>query len=319
MLEWIAAVTGARRARRGAQLQSLWGGYGELFRVELDGGVAPTAVVKWVRPPAAAQATISDARKRRSYDVEATFYRDFAARCDDSCRVARLYGSRSVGGEWLFVLEDLDAAGFAIRHDDADATGLDACLSWLASFHARFLDAPANELWPTGTYWHLATRTDELSAISDPALRTLAPWLDARLTEARYQTILHGDPKEANFCFSEHGRRVAAVDFQYTGRGCAMKDVAYLLYGRSDEPADGIAHDHLDTYFRELRGAVERGPIAERVDLAAVEQEGRALYPLARLDFCRFLAGWRPARWQRDQRGQAYVRRQLERLGQNSK
>ena len=74
MLDWIAGVTGARGARRGRQLQSLWSGYGELFRVELDGGVAQTAVVKWVRPPAHAHATVSDIRKRRSYDVEAAFY-----------------------------------------------------------------------------------------------------------------------------------------------------------------------------------------------------------------------------------------------------
>ena len=81
---------------------------------------------------------------------------------------------------------------------------------------------------------------------------------------------------------------MAAVDFQYAGRGCAMKDVAYLLHGRSDEPADGIAHDHLDTYFRHLRAA-ERD---ERIDIAAVEAEWRPLYPVARLDFARFLAGW---------------------------
>ena len=41
--------------------------------------------------------------------------------------------------------------------------------------------------------------------IADAALRNIAPVLDARLSGARYQTILHGDPKEANFCFSEDG------------------------------------------------------------------------------------------------------------------
>lgn len=305
MLDWIAEVTGSRRARRSLKLQSLWGGYGELFRVELEGGVASTAIVKWVRPPVAAHATVSDTRKRRSYEVEAAFYRDFAVRCDDTCRVARLYGARTVGTESMFVLEDLDAAGFPLRLADADATSLEACLSWLAAFHARFLDAAPTGLWPTGTYWHLATRTDELTAITDPDLRLSAPALEARLAAARFQTILHGDPKEANFCFTKTGSRVAAVDFQYAGRGCAMKDVAYLLYGRSDEPADGIAYDHLDTYFRALRAA------QPALDLDALEAEWRALYPIARLDFCRFLAGWRPARWHHDRRGQDYVRRAL--------
>jgi Ser/Thr protein kinase RdoA (MazF antagonist) len=224
--------------------------------------------------------------------------------------VARLYGSRVDGDERLFVLEDLDAAGFAARHDEAGVPALGACLAWLASFHARFLDDAGEGLWPTGTYWHLATRADELPSIDDVALRDLAPWLDARLAAARYQTVVHGDPKEANFCFTADGRRVAAVDFQYAGRGCAMKDVAYLLYGRQDERGDGVAH--LDTYFRALRVAIVQR--TDRVDVAALEAEWRSLYPIARLDFCRFLAGWRPSAWQRDPRGQQYVRRELARL-----
>lgn len=314
MLAWIAEVTNARRARRGARIQSLWGGYGELFRVELDGGVAPTAVVKWVRPPAHAGASISDARKRRSYEVEAAFYRQLAARCDDTCRVARLYGARRLDdGESVFVLEDLDAAGFALRHADADAAALEGCLAWLASFHARFLGVDPDGLWATGTYWHLATRTDELSAITDGSLRAVAAVVDERLAAARFQTVLHGDPKDANFCFRRDGRAVAAVDFQYAGRGCAMKDVAYLLYGRADEPPDGIARDHLDTYFRHLRAALAQRP--GPVDRAAVEAEWRSLYPLARLDFCRFLAGWRPSHWAHDQRGQRFVRAHVSRLG----
>jgi hypothetical protein len=273
LLDWIATATGARAARRTEHIQTLWGGYGEIIRVELDGGVAPTAIVKRVQPPAHARDTVSDRRKRRSYDVEAAFYRDLAPRCDDTCRVARLYASRVTEEGWLLVLEDLDAAGYPERRDDATGAALDACLRWLASFHARFMGEPCAQL---GTYWHLATRLEELPAIADVALRAAAPALDARLFAARFQTILHGDPKEANFCFTRDGRAVAAVDFQYTGSGCGMKDIAYLLHGHRDVP------DHLDTYFRSLGAAPE------------IEAEWRALYPIAVRDFQRFLAGWRP-------------------------
>ena len=278
MLDWIAKVTNARRVQRLARLQTLWGGYGEVFRIELDHGVAPTAVVKRVAPPTGARGSTSDARKRRSYDVEHTFYRQFAPRCDDSCRVARMYGSRIEHGEWWFVLEDLDAAGFSERHDPARGVALDACLAWLAAFHARFVGERGEGLWPQGTYWHLATRLDELAAITDEKIRATAHDLDAQLAGARFQTILHGDPKEANFCFTRDGRSVAAVDFQYTGRGCAMKDVAYLLHGHADS--------HVETYFRHLRPLLPR-------DAEAIEQEWRALFPIAQLDFKRFLAGWR--------------------------
>jgi hypothetical protein len=57
-----------------------------------------------------------------------------------------------------------------------------------------------------------------------------------------------------------------------------MKDVAYLLHGHADS--------HLDTYFRQLRRA---GPC----NVDAIEEEWRALYPIAQRDFRRFLAGWR--------------------------
>lgn len=280
MLDWIAEVTGARSARRLARIQSLWDGYGELLRVALDGGVAPTAVVKRVAPPASESGTASDARKRRSYEVEARFYRCFAARCDDTCRVARLYGSRSEAGELWLVLEDLDAAGFVERHDPVGDHALDACLGWLAAFHARFLGDPCDELWPEGTYWHLATRLDELGTTQDRELRARAHELDAQLQSARYQTLLHGDAKEANFCFTHDARAVAAIDFQYAGRGCAMKDVAYLLHGYPDA--------HVDTYFRALRAA-----LGARADADAIEREWRELFPIAQLDFRRFLAGWR--------------------------
>jgi aminoglycoside phosphotransferase (APT) family kinase protein len=261
-------------------VQTLWDGYGEVFRVELDRGVAPTAIVKRVAPPANARGTTSDARKRRSYDVEETFYRSFAPRCDASSRVAQLYASRIEEGEWWFVLEDLDAAGYCERRDPAHGVALDACLAWLAAFHARFLDEAGEGLWPQGTYWHLATRLDELASIDDEAIRATARDLDAQLASARFQTILHGDPKEANFCFTRDGRSVAAVDFQYAGRGCAMKDVAYLLHGHADS--------HVGTYFRHLRAALRGRP-----EVDAIEREWRALFPIAQRDFKRFLAGWR--------------------------
>ena len=51
-LLWIAEATGAEEVRRGARIQSLWSGYGEIFRVHLTGADVPTAVVKSVKPPA---------------------------------------------------------------------------------------------------------------------------------------------------------------------------------------------------------------------------------------------------------------------------
>jgi hypothetical protein len=283
-LAWIAEATGARAARRGARIQSLWAGCGELFRVHLDGGPCATAVVKWARPPTASD-DVGDARKRRSYEVETAWYQGPAARCGEGCRVARLLGGRAEAGEWILVLEDLDAAGFGARRRHIEGRALDACIRWLAIFHARFLGASPEGLWPTGTYWHLATRREELEALGDPALVESARRLDAQLEGCAFKTLVHGDAKEANFCFDATGAAVAAVDFQYVGGGCGVRDLAYLLHGRDGAPAGSI-----DAYFAYLREALSRS--SPDVDAGALEAEWRALYPVAKADFERFLAGW---------------------------
>jgi hypothetical protein len=303
-LDWIATALGARSAHYRERIQPLWGGCGELFRIDLDG--ERTAIVKWATPPKTPESDVSTTRKLRSFAVEAAFYQLVAPRCDADSRVSALLASRSTAGETVLVLEDLDAAGFDRRVDEASGAALDTALAWLASFHARFLGEHFAELWPIGTYWQLDTRRDELPAIDDVELRDAAPAIAERLVAARFQTLVHGDPKEANFCFTRAYDAVAAVDFQYTGRACAMTDVAYLLYGRSDEPTDGIDSRRLDTYFRNLRRALGVG-----FDADALETEWRALYPIARLDFCRFLAGWRPSLWRADRRGQRFVRTML--------
>jgi len=291
-LQFVAQATGAESARRGERIQSLWSGYGEIVRVRLSGArdERATVIVKSVKPPAAARGKPKDAshaRKSRSYDVEMAWYRTFAARCDDACRVPAFLGGRAAGGEWLFVLEDLDDAGFPERRRRANGAELDVCLAWLAAFHARFLGVVPEGLWKTGTYWHLATRPDELAATGDAQLRAAAPILDRQLRAATFQTFVHGDAKLANFCFAPGGRAVAAVDFQYVGGGCGMKDVAYLLYGESSA---AVEQRHLDTYFKRLRDDVTR--LHPSIDVAALEAEWRALYPVAGADFRRFLAGW---------------------------
>jgi aminoglycoside phosphotransferase (APT) family kinase protein len=297
-LDWIASVAGARHARRGARLQSLWSGYGEIVRVELEGGEVPSVVVKRVTPPPRPKNGVSDARKRRSYDVERVFYETFASRCSAASRVPRFFGSRVEESGWLFVLEDLDAAGFAERRHAPALATLDRCLSWLASFHATFLGEPPAGLWKAGTYWHLATRRDELRAVGDASIQSLAPRIDAKLASATHRTFVHGDAKLANFCFSRGATGVAAVDFQYVGGGCGMKDVAYLVSGEADEERA------LDSYFVHLRRA-----LADRsIDPAPVEAEWRALYRFACADFYRFLAGWAPSHFARDRHAQRVLR-----------
>lgn len=278
----VCRLCGASAVVGRERIGTVWSGYGELLRLSLAGAEVPAVVVKVVRPGKGWGR--GHQRKLRSYGVEQRFYDQFAGRCGTGCRVARCFEAARAEGGWTFVLEDLDAAGFPRRHDAPPARGLNACLRWLAAFHAAFLGEAPDGLWKTGTYWHLATRPDELRAMAPGPLRRAAPAIDARLNSARFSTLVHGDAKPENFCFSRDGRAVAAVDFQYVGGGVGVKDVAYLL---AAEPA-GVVEQGLELYFRSL------GKILGAERSKAVEREWRALYPLAWADFHRFLAGWHP-------------------------
>ena len=121
----------------------------------------------------------------------------------------------------------------------------------------------------------------------------MAATIDQKLAQCEFQTLVHGDAKVANFCFSSDLSRVAAVDFQYVGGGCGMKDVAYFLGScQSEDQCERDSDIYLDYYFDQLRGAIERQSIS--VSFAQLETQWRPLYPLAWADFHRFLIGWCP-------------------------
>lgn len=168
-----------------------------------------------------------------------------------------------------------------------------ACLSWLAHFHGLFQGVAPDGLWPVGTYWHLETRPDELEAMDDANLKAAAADIDRILSDCRFKTLVHGDAKLANFCFSRNSLDVAAVDFQYVGGGCGMKDIVYFLGScMQDEECEKRVPGLLDFYFTELKQAVKTG-----VDFGALEKEWREMFAFAWTDFHRFLLGWMPGHW----------------------
>ncbi len=262
-------------------LQSLWGGYGAIWRCALGNG--RSVILKAVNPPMAGG--LSHQRKLRSYAVETHWYAQWAPRCGPDARVPAALALDPTPGAWRLVLEDLQASGFSA----APQRTLRAPLDWLAHFHATFMGQPPEGLWPIGSYWHLQTRPSEWQTMAPGPLKDAAQALDAHLNAARFQTLVHGDAKVPNFCWGPTG--VAAVDFQYVGGGCGMKDVANLV-SRSADP-DNPAH--LARYFATLRGALSHWP---KADLDALEAEWRGLYPVAWADHCRFVAGWAPQRRQ---------------------
>ncbi len=303
--EFVLESTSASEVGRVNNVQSLWSGYGQICRVELVGGPIRSVIIKHVAPPNlsshGAQHRVqhprgwsgdrSHARKLRSYEVETNWYENFSALCDVGCRVPRCWATRHHDGEFLFVLEDLDEAGYPLRRGALDRDGIFLGLDWLANFHSRFFGVAPDGLWEVGTYWHLATRPDEWDAMEPGSMKDAAIAIDLRLRQCVFQSLVHGDAKVANFCFANDASKIAAVDFQYVGGGCGMKDVAYFLGSCLDgDECERGEEAFLDHYFAQFRNSLATQH--QGVSPDDVENEWRALYPFAWADFTRFMMGW---------------------------
>jgi len=280
-------------------IQSLWSGYGQISRYTLIGAEKKTVVVKNISlnsapdHPRGWNGSRSHQRKVSSYEVETNWYQNWNHLCTPKCRVPQFIGSFSKGKDKWIVLEDLDLH-FPIRKQQITFDEVKHCLGWLANFHAAFLSQKPIKLWPIGTYWHLETRPDEWNKIQHQDLKNKAHLIDDLLNQCTYQTLVHGDAKLANFCFPKEGSQVAAVDFQYVGGGCGMKDVAYFL-GSCMSSSESEQHENelLNHYFMELRATLKFNNADQ--EYLQLEKEWREMYPVACTDFMRFLLGWMPA------------------------
>jgi hypothetical protein len=291
------------------------------------------------------QLEVGDRRKLRSYSVEAFFYdkiasllppeavvpksfavsvnfqqRDRCMQCDGSPSSTTPTYCDDMASSFL-VLEDLALAGFVdSRPSRTNGSVIRGALRWLAALHGRFVLHPGQDyanalsgLWPRGQYFALNTRQEELERIPRGTFfRDYAAAIDLQLA-AVPQTICHGDAKLPNFVFVRAGiddnnavRRAAAVDFQYSGGGCGVVDVAYLLHstvekhfphhsaldvraGAPNTPTSadadqaeyhrwrGIVDPLLDFYFAELAGQMAKSQTASDAGSREVDSTGAAL------------------------------------------
>ncbi|MET2984814.1 phosphotransferase [Aureibaculum conchae] len=290
----ILQCTGASSLVEKEVIQELWSGYGKIMRIGLEHAPMASVIVKHVQLPRSNQhprgwnTNVGHQRKLKSYQVETNWYTSYSKH--SAARLPTCLAIETLNGEVLMVLEDLDAAGYAIRKASVNWEEITQCLKWLAQFHASYLGKVPEGLWQSGTYWHLETRPDELAALEDKKLKNAASRIDKKLNSCTYKTLVHGDAKLANFCFSEEGP-VAGVDFQYVGGACGMKDVAYFIGSCLHEnDCERLEEQLLDTYFMHLQNEM-------KASNAALEKEWRSLYHVAWADFHRFLKGWSPGHW----------------------
>lgn len=295
-LQNILQQLGAEAILSTTKMQGLWSDYGAIYRLQLSGAKVPSVVVKCIalqeqgKHPRGWATNRSHQRKLKSYAIENHWYENYAASLPDSVKVPQLLYSEHTPKVQVLVLEDLSAS-YPVLKQSCTFREAKRVIKWLARFHAHFIRADAEGLWATGSYWHLETRPEEWQAMDEGPLKERAQEIDRALGSAHFQTIIHGDAKVANFCFGDDDA-VAAVDFQYVGKGVGVKDTAYFI-GSCFTSHECQQHESalLDLYFEALTAATKSLNSDERI---ALEKEWRELYAVAWADFNRFLLGWLP-------------------------
>lgn len=293
--DYLLSITQASSCREIEVIQSLWSGYGKISRYQLQDSPLETVVIKCItlktakEHPRGWNSAFAHNRKVKSYQVETQWYQQWNHLCTPLSPTPNFMGSYTQGEQQWIVLEDLNEK-YPLRKNSISLTEVKTCIKWLANFHGTFINASPNGLWEIGSYWHLATRPHELEQLEHQELKARATQIDTLLNNAQYQTIIHGDAKLANFCFSRNGQEVAAVDFQYVGRGCGMKDLVYFLSScLNSEELAYYEQELLDYYFSEL---IQATPSS--ININELIDEWTNLYPIASTDFTRFLLGWMP-------------------------
>ena len=278
-------------------IQTLWSGYGEIIRIELHGTSIDSVIVKLIDLQAAQEhprgwnTSNSHQRKIKSYQVEMEWYQKWNSH--PHFKIPKCLGTTSIENTHLILMEDLNCSGYPLRQSSLNLETAKVVIKWLAQFHGYYLGQAPEELWNEGTYWHLDTRPDEWNEMLPGALKNAAKDLDQLLKNAKYQTIVHGDAKVANFCFSPNLDQVAAVDFQYVGGGCGMKDLAYFMGSCfTEEECERYEEELLSFYFMHLKKEIKI--YHPQIDTIDVEAEWTELYVIAWADFTRFLLGWMP-------------------------
>ena len=293
----IVDITQASAIIRIEEIQPLWNNYGHLSRLYLSDSPYESVIIKHIQiprhlaHPKGFSSTLSQQRKIRSYQVETHWYLHYNNRLSTQCPTPKCLASFNEGEQLFLLLEDLNTLGYGVHNSYLTWAEIELVITWLAHFHASFMNEKSANLWSCGTYWHLATRPEELSKIVGSDLHTFASFLDARLSHSPFLSIVHGDAKLANFCFKTDQTAVAAVDFQYVGQGCGMKDLAYFVGSCMSEVECESQEDKiLNTYFEQLSSA-----LPSHFDHETIENEWRSLYRFAWADFQRFMLGWSPS------------------------
>ena len=208
-------------------IASLWAGMGTVYTLAIQTRVGnPVSIVaKRVELPRHCD-SISDQRKKASYDVEANFYsRGHAERliANGATVPFPLHVESRAEGVTICMTQ---VEGRSSHRGDSEAF-----VTWLARLHATYWGtsrvdeacgpSSAGGLQAQGCYWHLDTRPEEHMRMGSSGwmgrLRLAARAIDLRLKADPMQSVCHGDAKGANILYATGVGGVAmplVYDFQ---------------------------------------------------------------------------------------------------------
>ncbi len=267
-------------------IQDLWKGYGQVYRYENEANHRVIKHYHWSQLPRAKTPAEAFAieRKITSFKNEVAWYAEKPLGASFQAFPAT-YGHAVGKDEIVLVMQDIGSLGYDCHRSTIPPTEISNTLKLLAQLHAAGLQAPLPQQW--GGYWHLATRPYEWENMPSGPIKRHAKPLQQTLQNCPYITVLHGDAKPANYGVHQTTGAVVAYDFQYWGRGVGSQDVACYLFGVASNAESW--NYYTARYFEFLDNALEAHPQKEQVITA-----WRALMPICRLDYYRFLLGWNP-------------------------
>lgn len=220
-----------------SQIATLWGGMGSIVRIQCKTRNHSKHIIA-KKIECSNPRSFGDKRKAASYKVEASFYASDACRelSEQHICCRGLHTHDTGTGSITILMEPLpNPSLYSMEGEVAKAA-----VRSVAKLHAYFWGKKSTRAIPTiglaeqGTYWYLDTRPDEYDAMDgrrglSAKLKKAAFGIDRALKEHDYQTICHGDLKACNMSMSNDPSYVTFVDFQYLGRACPAKDLAYLF------------------------------------------------------------------------------------------
>jgi Ecdysteroid kinase-like family len=283
------------------KITSLWAGMGWIvcLKCQRSNGDTRTIIAKHIK--CSNPQSFGDRRKAASYRVEATFY------ASDYCKDLANFGICCQGlhteddgnGDITILMDPLPNP--TIHNMVGDVAK--AAVRSVARLHSYFWGntkanaAVEDGLAAQGTYWYLDTRPDEYESMNTTTglsrrLKKAAHPIDRALKAHQYQTICHGDLKACNMSLSANPSYVTLVDFQYMGKACPAKDLAYLFccgLDVDDDFEERQESELLQLYIDELNAnGVGKDIMAPLPTLEGL----KVAMDLAYCDLYRWMLGW---------------------------